>query len=53
MEDTNIELTRRKVEKQGIYWVYLTQDMEERQAVANPVMYLQTALRADSVLPSS
>jgi hypothetical protein len=27
--------------------------MEERQAVANPVMYLQTALRADSVLPSS
>jgi hypothetical protein len=43
MEDTNIELTRRKVGKQGVDWVYLTQDMEESQAVANPVMDLQTA----------
>jgi hypothetical protein len=43
MEDTNIELTRRKVEQQGVDWVYLTRGMEESQAVANPVMDLQTA----------
>ena len=43
MGDTNIELTLRKLEQQGVDWVYLAQDMEECQAVAKPVMELKTA----------
>jgi hypothetical protein len=43
MEDTNIEVTRRNVEQQGVDWVYRTQDMEVCQSVANPVMELQSA----------
>jgi len=43
MEVTNIDLTRRKVEQQGVDWIYLTQDMEKCRVVANPRMELQTA----------
>ena len=38
MDDNNIELIRIKVVQKVVDWVYLTQDMEKCQAVANTAM---------------
>jgi ABC-type sulfate/molybdate transport systems ATPase subunit len=52
MKDTAIELTRRKLEQLGVEWVYLVHDMEECEAVAKPVMELETGQSSESFLPS-